>query len=208
MAEIGKRPLKIGVLLPYMEGLQSGHHADYTRSWAELKTMALRAEELGLDSVWVADHLLFRWPGKADQPQGIWEGWSLLAALAAVTSRVEVGILVACTGFRNPVLLAKMADTTDETSGGRLVLGLGAGWHEPEFRMFGYPWDRRVSRFEEELTIIKTLLREGRCTFEGTYHQVRDAELRPRGPRRQGPPLLIGTTGERMLRLTARHADL
>ena len=202
------RPLKIGILLPYMEGLDSGHHADYTRRWTELKEMALRAEAIGLDSVWVADHLLFRWPGKEDEPQGIWEGWSLLTGLAAVTSRVEVGILVACTIFRNPALLAKMAATTDEIAGGRLILGLGAGWHEPEFRMFDYPWDHRVSRFEEELTIIARLLREGRCDFEGRYHHIKSAEIRPRGPRPQGPPILIGTTGERMLRLTARHADI
>jgi alkanesulfonate monooxygenase SsuD/methylene tetrahydromethanopterin reductase-like flavin-dependent oxidoreductase (luciferase family) len=131
----------------------------------------------------------------------------LLAALAAVTERVEVGTLVMCAGFRNPALLAKMADTVDEISGGRLILGLGAGWNEPEYRAFGYPFDHRVDRFEEALTIITGLLRQGHVDFEGTYYQARDCELRPRGPRSGGPPIMIGTTGKRMLGLTAWHAD-
>jgi alkanesulfonate monooxygenase SsuD/methylene tetrahydromethanopterin reductase-like flavin-dependent oxidoreductase (luciferase family) len=116
-----------------------------------------------------------------------------------------------CTTFRNPALLAKMADTVDEISGGRLILGLGAGWHEPEFPAFGYPFDHRVSRFEEAATVICTLLREGRIDFQGAYYSVRDCEMRPRGPRPNGPPILIagGTPpGPRMLRLVARHADL
>ena len=167
--------------------------------------MARRAEELGFDSVWVPDHLIFRYEGI--EPQGVWECWSLLAALAAVTRRVEIGPIVCATTFRNPALLAKMADTVDEISGGRLVLGLGAGWYEPEYRAFGFPFDHRASRFEEALTIIAGLLRDGQIDFEGTYYQARDCELRPRGPRAQGPPIMIGTSGERMLGLTARFAD-
>jgi alkanesulfonate monooxygenase SsuD/methylene tetrahydromethanopterin reductase-like flavin-dependent oxidoreductase (luciferase family) len=132
----------------------------------------------------------------------------MIAALAASTTRAEVGTLVLCTGFRNPALLAKMADTVDEISGGRLILGLGAGYHEPEYRAFGYPYDRRVSRFEEALTITATLLRKGKIDFQGKYYQVRDCELRPRGPRPAGPPIMVGTMGERMLRLTAKQADL
>ena len=131
----------------------------------------------------------------------------MLAALAATTSRMEIGPLVACTTFRNPALLAKMAVTVDEISGGRLVLGLGAGWHEPDFRAFGFPFDHRVSRFEEALIIITTLLRDGAIDFDGQYYQVRDCELRPRGPRPQGPPILVGGLGERMLHLAVRYAD-
>jgi alkanesulfonate monooxygenase SsuD/methylene tetrahydromethanopterin reductase-like flavin-dependent oxidoreductase (luciferase family) len=101
-----------------------------------------------------------------------------------------------------------MADTLDEISDGRLILGLGAGWHEPEYRAFGYPFDRRVSRFEEALQIIVPLLRQGRVDFEGQYYQARDCELTPRGPRAGGPPILIGGAGPRMLRLAARFADL
>ncbi len=174
--------------------------------WGDLLTIAQAAEACGFDSIWVSDHLIFRFEGK--EPQGVWECWSLLSALAAVTDRVEIGPLVSCTGFRNPALLAKIADTVDEISGGRLILGLGAGWHEPEYNAFGYPFDRRVGRFEEALRIITGLLREGHVDFEGTYYQARDCELRPRGPRPQGPPIMIGTTGQRMLRLTAEHADI
>jgi probable F420-dependent oxidoreductase len=194
------RPLKIGLLLPETEGQLNGA----TARWSDLAAMARAAEDVGFDSVWVTDHFIHR---TETETRGPWECWSLLAALAAVTERVEVGTLVMCAGFRNPALLAKMADTVDEISGGRLILGLGAGWNEPEYRAFGYPFDHRVDRFEEALTIITGLLRQGHVDFEGTYYQARDCELRPRGPRSGGPPIMIGTTGKRMLGLTAWHAD-
>jgi alkanesulfonate monooxygenase SsuD/methylene tetrahydromethanopterin reductase-like flavin-dependent oxidoreductase (luciferase family) len=181
-----------------------------TPRWVDILAMARRAEEVGFDSVWVSDHLMFRIRSRLGPSWrlGPWECWSMIAALAASTTRAEVGTLVLCTGFRNPALLAKMADTVDEISGGRLILGLGAGYHEPEYRAFGYPYDRRVSRFEEALTITATLLRKGKIDFQGKYYQVRDCELRPRGPRPAGPPIMVGTMGERMLRLTAKQADL
>jgi probable F420-dependent oxidoreductase len=167
--------------------------------------MAQRAEDVGFDSFWLPDHLLFRFP-RVHQ-QGAWDVWSLLAAVAATTERIEIAPLVACTSFRNPALIAKMADTIDEISGGRLILGLGAGWHEPEYAAFGFPYDHRVSRFEEAIQIITALLRRGHVDFEGAYYTARDCELRPRGPRPEGPPILVGGNGERMLRLTARYAD-
>ena len=124
------------------------------------------------------------------------------------TSRIELGPFVACNSFRNPALLAKMAVTLDEVSDGRLVLGIGAGWHEPEYHAFGYPYDDRVGRFEEALQIIAPLLREGRVDFEGRYCQARDCEIAPRGPRPAGPPILIGAQRPRMMRLAARFADI
>jgi probable F420-dependent oxidoreductase len=194
--------LKIGVELPIAE--DKGRVG--VPRWSDVSAMARRAEDAGFDSVWVEDHLLFRAADRA--PQGVWDGWSMLAAIAAVTQRVEIGPLVACTSFRNPALLAKMADTVDEISAGRLILGLGAGWNEAEYRAFGYPFDHRVSRFEEALQIIHGLLHDGQIDFEGTYYSARECELRPRGPRPQGPPILLGTVGERMLKLTAQYADL
>ena len=201
MAGTGKRPLKIGFGLPDAEGLMDGA----TARWSDLAALARRAEAIGFDSVWVQDHLLFRFPEQ--EAEGPWESFSLLSALAVATGRVEIGTLVTCTSFRNPALTAKMADTIDEISGGRLILGLGAGWHEPEYRAFGYPFDYRVSRFAEALTIIATLLRQGQIDFAGQYYQARECELRPRGPRASGPTIMLGTTGERMLRLTAQYAD-
>jgi probable F420-dependent oxidoreductase len=177
-----------------------------TASWADLAAMARTAEACGFDSIWVSDHLLFRFAGK--EPQGVWECWSMLSALAAITERVLIGPLVSCTSFRNPALLAKMAATVDEISGGRLVLGLGAGWHEPEYRAFGYPFDHRVSRFAEALTIIHGLLRDGHIDFAGAYYQARECELRPRGPRPGGVPIMIGSTSPRMLQLVAKHAAI
>ena len=129
----------------------------------------------------------------------------MLAALAAATSRIELGPLVASTSFHNPAMLAKKAATVDEISGGRLILGLGAGWNETEYRAFGFPFDHRISRFEEAFTIIRTLLSDGAIDFEGTYYTARDCEIRPRGPRPGGPPILLGSTGERMLAIGAPH---
>jgi alkanesulfonate monooxygenase SsuD/methylene tetrahydromethanopterin reductase-like flavin-dependent oxidoreductase (luciferase family) len=202
MRGTGRRPLKVGIELPIAE--DKGRHG--TPRWPAIAEMARRAEAVGFDSIWLEDHLLFRHEGRP--AQGVWDGWTLLAAIAAVTSRVALGHLVSCMSFRSPALLAKMADTVDEVSGGRLILGLGAGWHEPEYLAFGFPFDHRVARFEEGLAIVHGLLREGRIDFAGRYHQARDCELRPRGPRRQGPPILIGSIGDRMLALAARHADL
>jgi len=146
-----------------------------------------------------------RWKGL-----GLWECWSLLAALAATTTRVELGPLVSSTSFRNPALLAKIADTVDEISNGRLILGLGAGSYEDEHYAFGYPFDHRVGRFEEAITIIRVLLQKGRTDFEGTYYKVHECELRPRPSREGGPPILVGTLAhrERMLRQVAQHADM
>jgi probable F420-dependent oxidoreductase len=198
----GRRPLKVGLMLPDTEREMGGG----TARWSDLLAMARVAEASGFDSLWVSDHLIFRFEGKA--PQGVWECWSLLAALAAVTARVEIGPLVSCASFRNPALLAKAADTVDEISGGRLVLGLGAGWHEPEYAAFGYPFDHRVGRFAEAIAIIHPLLRTGRVDFHGQYYQAEDCELRPRGPRREGPPIMIGSTAPRMLGLLAQYGDI
>lgn len=199
-----KRPVEIGLFITAMVGGMR----DGALRWNDLKAMATRAEEIGFDSFWLPDHLIFKNPN--EQPHGPWECWSLLSAVAASTSRLKLGTLVVCAGFRNPALLAKMADTVDEISGGRLILGLGAGWHEPEYAAFGYPFENRFARFEESLKIIRTLLREGRIDHEGEFYTMRDCELRPRGSRPEGPPILIGAlaTKPRMLRLTAQYADL
>jgi probable F420-dependent oxidoreductase len=193
---VPQRPLKVGVQLPEVER---------DTRWSELLDMTRAIEDLGYDSVWLGEHLLYRWP---DRPaRGPWEAWSMLSAIAAVTDRIEFGPLVACTAFHNPAVLAKQATTIDEISDGRLILGLGAGWNETEFRAFGIPFDHRVDRFEEAFTIIRTLLQEGAIDFDGTYYQARDCEILPRGPRPAGPPLMIGSNGPRMLRIAAPHVQ-
>lgn len=190
------RPVKVGIQLPEVERVVP---------WPELLSMARAAEDLGFDSLWVGDHLLYRRSGVT--ARGPWEAWSTLAALAATTERIALGPLVASTSFHNPAMLAKKAATIDEISGGRLILGLGAGWNEVEYAAFGFPFDHRVSRFEEAFTIIRTLLREGAIDFRGRYYTLRDCELLPRGPRPEGPPLLVGSVGERMLRITVPHVN-
>ncbi len=193
--------MKVGVILPFSQREMGGE----TPRWNDLVAMARTAEAIGLDSIWISDHLLFRFEGQ--EPRGPWECWSLVSALAVATERVEIGTYVNCTSFRNPTVFAKMIDTVEEISGGRLIIGLGAGWHEPEYQAFGFPFDHRVSRFEEAIEIITRLLREGHVDFQGRYYQARDCELRPRGPRPAGPPIMVGSTRPRMLRLAARYAD-
>lgn len=174
--------------------------------YAAVKDMAQRAEAGGFDSIWLYDHLLYRFPG---QPTlGIWECWSMLAALAEATERVELGTLVICNSFRNPALLAKMAETVDEISDGRLILGIGAGWNKPEYEAFGIPYDRIRGHFEEAVQIIKPLLRQRRLSFAGHHYGIDDCEITPRGPRDAGVPLMIGAMGPRMMNLAARHGDL
>jgi probable F420-dependent oxidoreductase len=194
--------MKVGVIPPLANCRISGRPVSYQ----DLRRWACTAEDLGFDSVWTYDHLLVRRPG---QPQvGVWEGWTVLAAIADATRRVELGTWVTCVGFRNPALLAKMAVTVDEISGGRLILGLGAGNQQPEWEAFGYDFNRRIAAFEEAIQIIGPLIRDGTVDFRGTYHSTVDCALDPRGPRPAGPPILIGAEGPRMLRLAARHADL
>ena len=182
------RPLKIGVQLPEVERYVA---------WPEYLDLARLAEDCGFDSVWVGDHLLYDLPDGSTR--GPYEAWTTLAAIAAATSRVEIGPLVASTSFHAPAMLAKQAATVDAISGGRLIVGLGAGWNQREYTAYGFPFDRRVSRFEEALAIIVPLLREGRTTFHGRYYDVEDCLLDPRPVRPGGPPIMLGSNSPRML---------
>jgi len=203
MSTDSRTALKVGLILPETERQMNGG----TARWSDLAEMARLGEEIGADSLWFTDHLIHRVPG--EEPRGMWECWSLISALAAVTERAEIGTLVLCSSFRNPALLAKMADTVEEISGGRLILGIGAGWNKPEYDAFGYPFDHRTDRFAEALVILTSLLREGHVDFEGTYYTARGCELRPRGPRASGPPIMVGASeaGPRMTELAARYGD-
>ena len=192
--------MRIGVTLPLAEGdTAAGHAPDF----AETVAFATRAEAGGLDSIWVFDHLLFRFP---DAPQeGVHEAWTTLSAVASLIPRVELGSLVMCSSFRNPGLMAKMAATLDGLSGGRVILGLGSGWHDPEYAAFGYPDDHKVGRFADDLEVTARLLKGERFSLTGTWREFREAELLP-PPERQ-VPILVAAKGQRMLRLTARWAD-
>lgn len=187
--------MQIGVQLPEVER---------EVRWEELADVALTAEECGFDSIWLGDHLLYRDPDGSTR--GPWEAWSVLAALGEATERVELGPLVASTAFHAPTMLAKKAATVDEISGGRLILGLGAGWNRTEFEAFGFPYDHRASRFEEAFTIICTLIREGSIDFTRDYYEVREMELVP--PARSDMKILVGSNGPRLLRSTMPHADM
>jgi probable F420-dependent oxidoreductase len=196
----GVKP-SLGLNLPYVEGSMAGG----TPRWADIRVMATTAEALGFDAVWISDHVGFGDPN--GEWHGAWESWTLLSALAVATRRVRLGTYVSAAPFRNPALLAKMAETLDEVSGGRVILGLGAGWNEPEFRAFGFPFERRFDRFEDGLRIITSMLRTGRADHDGRLESARGARNQPRGPRPSGLPVMVGAAGPRMLRLTAELAD-
>ena len=183
--------MRVGIQLPEVER---------EVRWPEYLALARAAEESGFDSIWIGDHLLYRAPERAP-----WEAWTLLSALAAATERVRLGPLVACAGFHPPGVLAKMAATIDEVSGGRFVLGLGAGWNADEFAAFGIPFDRRIARFEEAFAIVRGLLAGERVTLAGTYASAEDAVLLPPPARRV--PLMIGSNGPRVLGIALPHVD-
>jgi probable F420-dependent oxidoreductase len=186
--------MRVGIQLPEVER---------EVRWPEYLAIARAAEAAGFESIWLGDHLLYRDDGRPER--GPWEAWTLLSALAAATERVRLGPLVACAGFHPPGLLAKMAATVDEVSGGRFVLGLGAGWNDAEFRAFGIPFDHRVSRFEESFAIVRGMLAGERVTLDGRFWEAEDAVLLPPPARRV--PLMIGSNGPRVLRATLPYVD-
>jgi alkanesulfonate monooxygenase SsuD/methylene tetrahydromethanopterin reductase-like flavin-dependent oxidoreductase (luciferase family) len=190
--------VRIGVTLP----MSRSDGPDRMPGWPDVRALASHAESVGLDSVWVCDHLLSEPPGQP--PEGVLEGWTILAALAASTRRVTLGTLVTCASFRHPALLAKMAATVDGISGGRLVLGLGAGTPGLEYEWYGFPGDRRLARFEETLDIVGGLL-DGAVVDSARFHRLRNASLLPAPDRRI--PLLVAGSGPGVLRLAARHAQ-
>lgn len=194
--------MKVGLVLKIVHNKEFGRAPSYD----EIRATAISAEQSGFDSLWLYDHFLYRVEG--EPTIGIWECWTILSALAEATQRVELGTLVACTQYRNPAVLAKMAVTLDEVSHGRLILGLGAGWNKAEFDAFGIAYDHRAARFEEAVQIIKPLLREGYVDFEGKYYQAKNCEITPQGSRKNGPPLLLAGERPRMLRLVAQYADM
>jgi alkanesulfonate monooxygenase SsuD/methylene tetrahydromethanopterin reductase-like flavin-dependent oxidoreductase (luciferase family) len=185
---------RVGIQLP---------EAERKVSIGEYLAMARAAEEAGFDSVWVGDHLLYRDEGPERGPL---EAFTLLAAIATATTGIRLGPLVACTAFRHPAILAKMAATVDEISGGRLTLGLGAGWNRAEFEAFGLPFGGRAARSIEAFQIVRGLLAGERITFDGDRYRTDDAVLLPRMTRRI--PLMIGSTGERVLEATLPSVDV
>jgi alkanesulfonate monooxygenase SsuD/methylene tetrahydromethanopterin reductase-like flavin-dependent oxidoreductase (luciferase family) len=189
------RSLKVGLQLPEVEREEL--------RWPEFVKIARAAEEVGFDSIWVGDHLLYR--DENGKEKGPWDAFTMLAALAVATERVTLGPLVACLAFHPPGMIARMTAAIDEISGARFVLGVGSGWNELEFRAFGFPFDHLASRFLESFEIVRRLLDGERVTANGEYWQVDDAVLLPPPARRT--PLLIGSQGPRQLAATLPYAD-
>lgn len=194
------RPVSFGLMMPVREDTMGGD----TPRFADLVEMATAARDVGFEALWFGDHLSYEQGG---QTVGTWEAWTLMSAMAAAVPGINLGPLVSCSGFRNPGLVAKMTEMIDEVSGGRFILGIGAGWNKPEYDQFGYPFDHRASRFEESIHIIHDLLRAGESTYQGDYVHTQGALNAPRGPRPNGAPILIGSNGDRISRSIARYAD-
>ena len=190
------RPCKIGVQLPEVERFVG---------WPELIGMAQAAEAVGFDSIWLGDHLLYDLPDGS--VRGPWEVFTSMAALAAVTSRVQIGSLVASLGFHEPAMLAKMAATVDAISGGRLILGVGAGWNKREYDAFGVAYDHRVDRFEESFGLVRRLLAGETVTHSGTYYTLDRCVVDPPAARPGGPLLMLGSNSPRMLSIGLPHVD-
>ena len=177
-----------------------------TLGWETLAERWRRYEELGFDSLWVPDHFVA--PSRPEAP--FLEAWTLLSALATWTARARIGVLVSSNTFRHPALLAKQAVTVDHVSGGRLEVGLGAGWYAPEHAMFGLPFPQPaelVERYREAVAVVDALLRQETTTLDGRYYPLRDATSRPAPVQRPRPPLVLGAHGPKMLAVVAAHAD-
>lgn len=194
---------ELGAVIPIIE---SGADRLVPRGH-EVLAQARRAEEIGFDTVWVPDELL--WQVEGERPRGAWDGISVAGAVAAVTSRAKVGTWVMSALHRNPGITAKVAETLDEISGGRFVCGLGAGHAWPgQAHAFGLPETEVWARFEEALQIIVPLLREGRADFDGRHHAAHDLVQAPRGPRPGRIPLMLGGNGPKGRRLAVQLADI
>lgn len=192
--------MRVGIALPSVTPRPDPRSMSFT----EVRDWAQRAEQAGFDSIWVPDHFFV---DMGTRRRGTLDCWTLLTGLACATSRVTFGPLVLCNAFRNPGLLAKAAATLNHLSAGRFVLGMGAGWHEPEYQSLGLPFDHRVSRLEESLRVLRPLLRNEKTTFEGRFIQIRDAELIPPLIADPVTPIWVAGTGPRMLSLTAELAE-
>lgn len=178
-------------------------------SWAELKEVWQEVEALGFDSLWVNDHML---PSVGPTDAANMEGWTTLAALAALTSRVQIGALVTANTFRHPAVLAKMATTIDHISNGRLILGIGSGYFEQEHKVYGIPFPttrERAQRLEEALQVIRTLWTHETASFQGDYYQLANAPFVPKPVQKPHPPIMIGGIGEKLtFPIVAKYADL
>lgn len=194
------RELSFGIMLPVREGTMGGE----TPRFADLVAISEHSRAVGFEALWFGDHLSYEQNGETI---GTWEAWTLMAAIANAVPDVQIGPLVTAASYRNPGLIAKMTEMIDEISGGRFILGIGAGWSKPEYEQFGYPYDHRASRFEESIEIIHGLLRTGESSVDGSFWQTRNAVNKPRGPRSNGAPILIGTNGDRLVQSVAKYAD-
>ncbi len=193
--------LKFGVFLPFY-AYQSEKQTSASL-FHRVRDVVLECERLGYDSVWLDDHLMFK-------KTPILECWTTLASLSSVTTSIRLGTMVTSNAFRNPALLAKMAATVDVISGGRLEFGIGAGIQKEEHDAYGFPFPEpqvRIERLNESVEIIKKMWIEEKASYHGKHYQITEAVCEPKPLRKPHPPITIGGGGEKLLKVTAQHAD-
>jgi alkanesulfonate monooxygenase SsuD/methylene tetrahydromethanopterin reductase-like flavin-dependent oxidoreductase (luciferase family) len=195
-----RRSTSLGLMVPVSER----HAFGGTPHFPDILAISRTAEQVGIEGLWFADHFSFT---SDTDLRGSWEDWTLMAAIAASVPEMIVGPLVACTAYRNPGVIAKMTEMIQDINGGRFILGLGAGWHKPEYDQFGIRFEPRVSQFEEALKIIHGLVRNGKADLQGEFYQANRAVNLPRSAHGSATPIMIGSVGERMLSLLARYGD-
>jgi alkanesulfonate monooxygenase SsuD/methylene tetrahydromethanopterin reductase-like flavin-dependent oxidoreductase (luciferase family) len=196
-----KGPISFGINIPNA----TGNYYDGTPRYSDVLAMSHAAADTGYEVLWWDDH--FSFPDEEEGLRGQWEAWTLMAAVSTQLPDLYLGPMVACTAYRNPGVIAKMTEMIDEISGGKFILGLGAGWQKDEYRQFGIRFEPRVSQFAEALHIIHGLLRDGEVDYQGEFYQANQAKNLPRGPHADGAPILVGSTSPRMLKLLVRYAD-
>ncbi len=194
--------IQFGVFLPfYALGFKDENSSSL---FYHIRDIVLECEQLGYDSVWFDDHLMF-------EKNPILECWTILSALSAITSKIRLGTMVLCSSFRNPAVLAKMAATFDVLSNGRLELGIGAGVQGDEHEAYGIPFPKprsRIERMKESVEIIKKMWTEGKTSYQGKYCRISEAVCEPKPVQKPHPPIIIGGSGEKLtLRVTAQYAD-
>jgi len=182
----------------------------FTPNFKDIKNIALKAEDLGFDSIWASDHLMHPFSVDGKPMFYCYEAWTLMSALAAMTESIKIGFHVLIPSFRNPSVLAKMAATLDEISEGRLIMSLGAGWFKQEYDAYGIPWeehDDRIERLREAILVMKALWTQPVATFNGKYYQIKEAVMEPKPVQKPHPPIWIGGNSQETMKLSAELAD-
>jgi F420-dependent oxidoreductase-like protein len=200
------KPIQVGLTLP-QGWLDEFPDNNAYNQFLFSKSVALKAEQLGYDAGYVYDHFIPYYGDKRTLP--FFEAYTLLSAIAAITTKLRIGQVVTCNSYRSPSLLAKMSSTLDAISDGRLEFGIGAGWFEYEYNSYGYPFDSasaRIEQLDESITIIKKMWQKEKSSFKGKHYSIKNAICSPKPIQNPHPPIMVGGSGQKLIAVAAKHA--